>query len=209
LGLSWTDAVAVVLSAIGVYLAFLVLIRIVRQRALAAMSSFDFAATIALGAIMGRAVLGYTPTLGAGVLGMATAPTTPSAISHTDPAARNAGSVTRRDPMSNTRLATQAPIGIVTSIGWNGSRPSTPPPIRDLVLQMAHENPRWGLSPHSPRPRLPSLRLPVRGQAARGALPRADVQHPARHMDITCWPACKGPRGHRREMPLNRRLSGL
>jgi uncharacterized membrane protein YcaP (DUF421 family) len=72
LGLSWTDAVTVVLSAIGVYLAFLVLIRVVGQRALAGMSSFDFAATIALGAIMGRAVLGYTPTLGAGVLGMAT-----------------------------------------------------------------------------------------------------------------------------------------
>jgi len=72
LGLSWTDAVSVVLSAIGVYLAFLILIRIVGQRALAAMSSFDFAATIAVGAIMGRAVLGYTPTLGAGVLGMAT-----------------------------------------------------------------------------------------------------------------------------------------
>ena len=72
LGLSWTDAISVVLSAIGVYLAFLILIRIVGQRALAAMSSFDFAATIAVGAIMGRAVLGYTPTLGAGVLGMAT-----------------------------------------------------------------------------------------------------------------------------------------
>jgi uncharacterized membrane protein YcaP (DUF421 family) len=72
LGLSWTDAVSVVLSAIGVYLAFVILIRIVGQRALAAMSSFDFAATIAVGAIMGRAVLGYTPTLGAGVLGMAT-----------------------------------------------------------------------------------------------------------------------------------------
>ena len=72
MGLSWTDAVSVVLSAIGVYLAFLILIRIVGQRALAAMSSFDFASTIAVGAIMGRAVLGYTPTLSAGVLGMAT-----------------------------------------------------------------------------------------------------------------------------------------
>ena len=58
IGLSWTDAISVVLSAIGVYLAFLILIRIVGQRALAAMSSFDFAARIAVGAIMGRAVLG-------------------------------------------------------------------------------------------------------------------------------------------------------
>ena len=73
LGLSsWADAATVMISAVGVYLAFLILIRIVGQRALAAMSSFDFAAAIALGAVMGRAVLGYTPTLTAGVLGMAT-----------------------------------------------------------------------------------------------------------------------------------------
>jgi uncharacterized membrane protein YcaP (DUF421 family) len=72
LGLSWADAATVVISAVGVYVAFLILIRIVGQRALAAMSSFDFAAAIALGAVMGRAVLGYTPTLAAGVLGMAT-----------------------------------------------------------------------------------------------------------------------------------------
>ena len=39
---------------------------------LAGMSSFDLAATIAFGAVMGRAVLGYTPTLAAGVSGMAT-----------------------------------------------------------------------------------------------------------------------------------------
>jgi uncharacterized membrane protein YcaP (DUF421 family) len=39
---------------------------------LAGMSSFDLAATIAVGAVMGRAVLGYTPTLAAGVSGMAT-----------------------------------------------------------------------------------------------------------------------------------------
>jgi len=72
LGISWVDALVVVVSAIGVYLAFLVLIRIVGQRALSAMSSFDFAAAIAVGAVMGRAVLGYTPTLVAGVLGMST-----------------------------------------------------------------------------------------------------------------------------------------
>lgn len=72
LGLSWTDASIVVISAVGVYLAFLILIQIVGQRALAAMSSFTFAAAIALGAIMGRAAIGYTPTLAAGVLGMST-----------------------------------------------------------------------------------------------------------------------------------------
>ena len=72
LGLSWTDAAAVVVSTIGIYVTFLVLIRIVGQRALAAMSNFDFAAAVALGAVMGRAVLGYTPTLLAGVIGLGT-----------------------------------------------------------------------------------------------------------------------------------------
>ena len=72
LGLGWVDAATVVVSTIVVYLAFLVMLRIVGQRALAAMSSFDFAAAIALGAVMGRTVLGYTPTLAAGLLAMAT-----------------------------------------------------------------------------------------------------------------------------------------
>lgn len=72
LGIGWADAAGVVISTVGVYLAFLILLRLVGQRALAAMSSFDFAAAIALGAVMGRAVLGYTPTLAAGLLGMTT-----------------------------------------------------------------------------------------------------------------------------------------
>ncbi|GAB1692868.1 DUF421 domain-containing protein [Krasilnikovia sp. M28-CT-15] len=72
LGMSWADALTVVAAAAGVYLAFLVMIRVVGQQALAATSSFDLAATTALGAVVGRAVLGYTPTLTAGVVGMAT-----------------------------------------------------------------------------------------------------------------------------------------
>jgi uncharacterized membrane protein YcaP (DUF421 family) len=72
LGLSWIDAATVVVSTVGVYLGFLVLIRLVGQRALANMSSFDFAAAVALGAVMGRAVLGYTPTLLAALIGMTT-----------------------------------------------------------------------------------------------------------------------------------------
>jgi uncharacterized membrane protein YcaP (DUF421 family) len=72
LGLAWTDAATVVVSAVGVYVGFLALIRMVGQRALAAMSRFDFAAAITVGAVMGRAVLGYTPTLAAGLIGMAT-----------------------------------------------------------------------------------------------------------------------------------------
>lgn len=66
------EALAVVLSAIGMYFTFIVLIRLLGQRVLATMSSFDLAAVIALGAVAGRAILGYTPTLGAGIIGVAT-----------------------------------------------------------------------------------------------------------------------------------------
>lgn len=72
LGLTWSQAATVVVSTVGIYLTFLVLLRIVGQRALASMSSFDFAAALALGAVAGRVVLGYTPTLLAGVIGLAT-----------------------------------------------------------------------------------------------------------------------------------------
>ncbi|MEP6464523.1 MAG: YetF domain-containing protein [Frankiaceae bacterium] len=72
LGVTWDQALSVVLSTIGIYLTFLLLLRLVGQRALANMSSFDFAAAIALGAVMGRVVLGYTPTLLAGVIGLGT-----------------------------------------------------------------------------------------------------------------------------------------
>ncbi|MGI8613285.1 MAG: DUF421 domain-containing protein [Nocardioidaceae bacterium] len=72
LGLTWTQAASVVISTVGIYLTFLVLLRLVGQRALASMSSFDIAATIALGAVVGRVVLGYTPTLLAGVIALCT-----------------------------------------------------------------------------------------------------------------------------------------
>ena len=72
LGLTWTQAATVIVSTIGVYIAFLILLRIFGQRALGAMSSFDFAAAIALGAVMGRTLLGATPTLIAGLIGMST-----------------------------------------------------------------------------------------------------------------------------------------
>lgn len=72
LGLTWPQAGSVVVSAAGVYLGFLVLFRIAGPRLLGSASTFELAATVALGAIMGRSVLGYTPTLPAGLLGMGT-----------------------------------------------------------------------------------------------------------------------------------------
>jgi uncharacterized membrane protein YcaP (DUF421 family) len=71
-GCDFSQAVAVVVSTVGIYVTLVVLLRIFGQRALANMSSFDFAAAIALGAVTGRVVLGYTPTLLAGVIGLGT-----------------------------------------------------------------------------------------------------------------------------------------
>ncbi len=72
LGVTWSQAATVVMSTVGIYVTLIVLLRVVGQRALANMSSFDFAAAVALGAVTGRVVLGYTPTLVAGVLGLGT-----------------------------------------------------------------------------------------------------------------------------------------
>ncbi|MEU4214169.1 YetF domain-containing protein [Actinoplanes sp. NPDC026623] len=72
LGLRWDDAATVIVSTVCLYLAFLLMVRVVGQRTFATMSSFDMATTVAFGAVMGRAVLGYTPTLSGGLLGMVT-----------------------------------------------------------------------------------------------------------------------------------------
>ncbi len=71
-GLDWVDAARVVASSIVFYVAVLLLVRFFGQRTLATLSSFDLAAIIALGAVIGRAILGDTPTLVAGLLGLAT-----------------------------------------------------------------------------------------------------------------------------------------
>lgn len=72
LTISPIDALVVMLASVAMYFTFLILIRMLGQRVLASMSSFDLAAVIALGAVAGRAILGYTPTLGAGVIGVGT-----------------------------------------------------------------------------------------------------------------------------------------
>jgi uncharacterized membrane protein YcaP (DUF421 family) len=70
--LSWEEAAAVVLSATGMYAGLLVLVRLAGRRLVAALSTYDLAAGIGLGAIVGRTILGYTPSLPAGAIGFAT-----------------------------------------------------------------------------------------------------------------------------------------
>lgn len=66
------QAFEVVLSTAGMYVALVVLVRVLGQRVLARVASSDLATIVALGAVIGRAALGYTPTLGAGLLALMT-----------------------------------------------------------------------------------------------------------------------------------------
>lgn len=72
LGVTWGEAAAVVLSTVAIYLTLILLVRLVGQRSLARMSSFDLAATVAFGAVIGRTMLLLRPTLLAGVIGLTT-----------------------------------------------------------------------------------------------------------------------------------------
>lgn len=72
LGVTPLEGLAVVLGTAGMYVTMLIIIKLVGQRMLSSMSSFDMAAVIAFGSILGRAALGETPRLAAGVLSLAT-----------------------------------------------------------------------------------------------------------------------------------------
>jgi uncharacterized membrane protein YcaP (DUF421 family) len=70
--LTWDEALSVALAAIGLYVSLLIALRLTGRRLVAPLSTNDVAAGIAVGAVFGRAVLGYTPTLPAGVIGLGT-----------------------------------------------------------------------------------------------------------------------------------------
>ncbi|MGI8458588.1 MAG: hypothetical protein ACR2LI_10805, partial [Propionibacteriaceae bacterium] len=72
LGISDIEAFAVVVSTVSMYLLLLLLVRLLGQRRLANLSSFDFGAAVAVGAVLGRAALLERPTLAAGVLVLVT-----------------------------------------------------------------------------------------------------------------------------------------
>lgn len=61
LGSSWTVLGAVLVSTVAVYVAVIVLTRLAGVRSLAKMSSFDFAATVAVGSTVASTSLGSTP----------------------------------------------------------------------------------------------------------------------------------------------------
>ncbi len=72
LGATWGQVATVVVTVVGMYATFMVLVRVVGQRALAGMSGFDIGCIVALGSVLGRTVLLDTPTLMIGVVALAT-----------------------------------------------------------------------------------------------------------------------------------------
>ncbi|GGD34711.1 DUF421 domain-containing protein [Microbacterium faecale] len=72
LGVTWLEAGAVALATVGMYVALVVLIRILGQRMLSGMSSYDLAAVIAFGGLIARAALGESPRLAGGVIALVT-----------------------------------------------------------------------------------------------------------------------------------------
>lgn len=72
LGMPPLAAVAVVISAVVLYAAFILLSRVLGQRVLANLSGFDLLVVIVFGAVIGRAILGHFATLAAGLLALVT-----------------------------------------------------------------------------------------------------------------------------------------
>jgi uncharacterized membrane protein YcaP (DUF421 family) len=72
LGISPQRALLVVVATVVMYLALVLLVRLLGQRTLSSMSSFDLGCVIALGAVIGRTALLLEPTLLAGLIAMAT-----------------------------------------------------------------------------------------------------------------------------------------
>ena len=68
LGIQPIEVLYVTLGAIGIYMALVVLIRIMGQRSVSSLSNIDTAALIVIGSVGGRAVLGYVPTLAGGIV---------------------------------------------------------------------------------------------------------------------------------------------
>lgn len=72
LEITFEQGVSVVAATVGMYFAFLIMVRVFGSRVLATMSAFDLVVSLMMGAIAGRVVLGHTPVLAAGVLGLGT-----------------------------------------------------------------------------------------------------------------------------------------
>jgi uncharacterized membrane protein YcaP (DUF421 family) len=72
LGAGWAQVAMVAIATVTMYLTLVTCVRLLGQRSLANMSSFDLGCAIALGAVVGRTSLLLEPTLLAGVVAIGT-----------------------------------------------------------------------------------------------------------------------------------------
>ena len=72
LGLELWRIPIVIITAIVIYVVFLLLVRLFGARVLSGLKGFDIVVTIMLGAVAGRVIIGNPPTLTAGIIGLAT-----------------------------------------------------------------------------------------------------------------------------------------
>ena len=71
LGIEWHRIPVVVLATLGIYLSFMILVKVFGSRVLTSMTASD-AIIIMFGAVAGRVIVGNPPTLAAGVIGLTT-----------------------------------------------------------------------------------------------------------------------------------------
>lgn len=117
LGMELWRIPVVVLSAVGIYLTALVLLRVFGARLITGLSVFDTVVALMFGAVAGRVILGHPPTLAAGVVGLTTLAlleTVFGAITGTVRGARTMGGRARVIVARGRILADQARRGRVT-----------------------------------------------------------------------------------------------
>lgn len=82
LNISPMGALAVVISTVTMYFLFLLGMRLMGQRILTGMASFDIAAALVFGAVVGRSAIGPWPTLSAGIIAFITLITLQATVGH-------------------------------------------------------------------------------------------------------------------------------
>ena len=68
---STTSLIAIVLTAIGIYIATILFTRLAGKRSFSKMSSFDFAMTVAIGSVIATTILSKSVSLWQGAVGLA------------------------------------------------------------------------------------------------------------------------------------------
>lgn len=68
--ISWESALAILLTAIGIYATVIILTRLCGKRSFSKMSSFDFAMTVAVGSIIASTLLSKSVSLLEGLVGL-------------------------------------------------------------------------------------------------------------------------------------------